>query len=129
MSMPPYDPPPTPGGYVAAAQPPRTGMAMTALVFGILGLICSFGFIFGLIGVIVGLIALARISGDPQRFGARPRIAYTAFKRSPRSFVPSAALIRAAADQSPPPCVIFKSRLFQPSSKVTVTLSWPSWRP
>jgi len=48
--------------------PPKTGMAIGALVCGILGF-CIPGL--GLVGLILGIVALTRASGDPARHGGR----------------------------------------------------------
>jgi prepilin-type processing-associated H-X9-DG protein len=50
-------------------MPLRTGMAITALVFGILGVAtCP---LLGLLGIILGIVALNRTSREPQRYGGR----------------------------------------------------------
>lgn len=57
--------PPVPDPYPAS---PKTGMAVGALVCGILGF-CIPGL--GLVGLILGIVALTRAGGDPARHGGK----------------------------------------------------------
>ena len=55
--------------YAAPSRPPRTGMAITALVFGILGVaLCP---VFAVAGVILGIVALVRINHRPEEHGGK----------------------------------------------------------
>ncbi|MFH1747094.1 MAG: DUF4190 domain-containing protein [Planctomycetota bacterium] len=78
MSEPPSESPPevVPLDYAVVTRPPRRGLAIAALVLGILA--CVFvwwrvatGFGLGLAGLILGIIALTRISLEPQRYGGK----------------------------------------------------------
>ncbi len=75
MSEPPYGTPPTmPGlgqtaGYAVFGEKPRTGMAVTALVLGIVGLTVCMPL--GIVGLILGIIATVRAGREPQRYGGK----------------------------------------------------------
>ena len=74
MSVPPYDPPPD--AYPQVYEAPRTGMATTSLVLGIISVptICAcVGPLLGLVAVILGLVATVRAGGQPERFGGKGR--------------------------------------------------------
>jgi type II secretory pathway pseudopilin PulG len=62
-TTPPPVPPPSP-----AAMAKTSGMAIASMILGILGVI-SFGYFFllGLIGIILGIVALRKISGSPEQ--------------------------------------------------------------
>ena len=67
---PPVEPPPPDtiaSPYGPPAQPLRTGMAVAALVLGILGLFTCLPA--GVVGLILGIIALVRANSEPQRYG------------------------------------------------------------
>jgi prepilin-type processing-associated H-X9-DG protein len=73
MSDQPQPPPTTP--YMPPFQPApptaplRTGMAVTALVFGIVGVFtCP---VFGILAIILGIVALNRTTREPQTYGGR----------------------------------------------------------
>jgi hypothetical protein len=69
----PVEPPPTDFeqvGYAAVPQRPRTGMAVAALVCGILGLVPC-GPLLGIVGLILGIIAALRARREPQRYGGK----------------------------------------------------------
>jgi prepilin-type processing-associated H-X9-DG protein len=82
MSQPPLEarPPETPqvAGYAAVTGKPYTGVAVAALVLGIIGLVGlsalrqAFPFaLIGLFGLICGIAATAQAWRDPTRYGAR----------------------------------------------------------
>ncbi len=50
------------------AEPKSTGMAVTSLVFGILGCVC-FGLFAGLPAIVLGHIAYNRAQKQPGRYG------------------------------------------------------------
>jgi hypothetical protein len=50
----------------SSVSPPATGMAITSLVLGIVGLCLA---PLGLVGLILGIIALSRSKSDPARYG------------------------------------------------------------
>jgi prepilin-type processing-associated H-X9-DG protein len=56
--------------FDAPSGPLRTGMAVAAMVLGILGLVLCPP-IFGLLGLILGIVALARASNRPAEYGGR----------------------------------------------------------
>jgi hypothetical protein len=56
--------------YTAPSGPLRTGMAVAAMVLGILGLVLCPP-IFGLLGLILGIVALTRASNRPAEYGGR----------------------------------------------------------
>jgi hypothetical protein len=76
---PPTDPPystfPPPPEYVEALRPPKTGMATTSLVLGILSLsVCACGApVMGLIAIILGGIAVSRASHTAALYGGKGR--------------------------------------------------------
>jgi prepilin-type processing-associated H-X9-DG protein len=53
-----------------AAEPVKTGLAVAALVLGIVGLVV-FCALVGISGIVTGIIALNRISKEPQRYGGQ----------------------------------------------------------
>lgn len=65
---PPVTPGPGPVEYPTAA-PVKTGLAVTALVLGILGLFMCFPA--GIVAIVLGIIALNRASTQPRRYGGR----------------------------------------------------------
>lgn len=81
MSQPPYPPPPDPYApqpLEAYNVPPpvSTGMATTALVLGIIAIpttLMCVGPLLGIIAVVLGIIAIARAAGAPDRFGGKGR--------------------------------------------------------
>lgn len=69
VTMPPYAPPPptpssTPAGAAPATGVKRSGMALAALICGILALtvVCSFGIIMPLVAIVLGFVARGQIS-------------------------------------------------------------------
>jgi len=55
--------------YAQGGQPPSQGMAIGALVCGIVGLVgCP---LVGVVGLVLGIVALSRISRQPRRYGGR----------------------------------------------------------
>jgi prepilin-type processing-associated H-X9-DG protein len=62
------DLPQTPGAPMG--QPLRTGMAIAAMVLGILGVVTCI-FPAGIVGLILGIIAVVRASNRPQVYGGR----------------------------------------------------------
>lgn len=59
-----------PGNARFQTEPISSGMAIGALVCGILGIVtCVFPI--GIVGIILGIIALNRASGQPQRYGGK----------------------------------------------------------
>jgi hypothetical protein len=72
------DPPaggqPAYGGYPAPPTQPRNGLGTAALVLGIIGLLTSilfFGGVFGLIAIVLGIVALGRVRrGEATNRGA-----------------------------------------------------------
>lgn len=73
MSDNPYPPPNVPPTQVPPPAPPpgplKTGMAVTALVLGVVGLVsCP---ILGIVAIVLGIVALSRSSAEPQRYGGR----------------------------------------------------------
>jgi len=55
--------------YAAPSGPLRTGMAIAALVFGILGVaLCP---VFAVVGVILGIVALVRVNQRPEEHGGK----------------------------------------------------------
>ena len=71
--QPPPSPPVTPYGAPPPLAPPsaplRTGMAVTALVCGIVGVFtCP---VFGILAIILGIVALNRTTREPQTYGGR----------------------------------------------------------
>lgn len=70
---PPAAPPTTPGtplapGLSAPAGPVKQGLAIGALVCGILGL-CAFPL--GLVGAVLGIVALVKAGNEPHRYGGK----------------------------------------------------------
>ncbi len=70
--------PPLPPGagqpieYAIAPERPRSGMAIAALVCGIVGIaLTPFCVPVGLVGLILGIIATVRASREPQRYGGK----------------------------------------------------------
>ena len=61
-------PPQMPGAIVAPPQL-KTGMAVTAMVLGIIGLVICFPL--GLVGVVLGIIALVRVGRSPNEHGGK----------------------------------------------------------
>ena len=56
-------------GPMGMGSPTRTGLAIGALVCGIIGLVgCA---PVGLVGVILGIVALSKISADPREYGGK----------------------------------------------------------
>ena len=75
MSLPPNMPPP-PMDYGAPMQPVRTGAATTALVLGLIAIpttFLCFGPLLGIVAIILGIIAIVRAGGQPERFGGKGR--------------------------------------------------------
>jgi prepilin-type processing-associated H-X9-DG protein len=56
--------------YATPSGPLRTGMAVAALVLGILGLVLCPP-IFGILGLVLGIVALVRASNRPAEYGGR----------------------------------------------------------
>jgi hypothetical protein len=55
--------------YAPMGEPPRQGLAIAALVCGIVGLVgCP---LVGLVGLIMGIVALSRTNREPARYGGR----------------------------------------------------------
>ena len=74
-SPPAWTPPAPPIPYSAIRQQPQQTMAIVSLVFGIaaitFGWICG-GPAFGLLAVILGLVALSQIKRNPVQYGGKP---------------------------------------------------------
>ncbi len=68
MSDRPMMPPQMPPSYQAFQGSPKMGMAIAALVCGILGF-CILGL--GLLGLILGIVAVVRANNDPVRHGGK----------------------------------------------------------
>ena len=70
MSTPPLYPPTDPQqlGYATLIGPPSSGMAIAALVCGILGLGCLPA---GIVGLVLGIIATIRATKEPTRYGGK----------------------------------------------------------
>ena len=69
MSTSPTEPPPFGLPYATSVQPLRTGMAIAALVLGIIGLaLCP---IFGVVALILGIVATVRASSEPTVYGGK----------------------------------------------------------
>ncbi len=67
---PPTQPPQPHVGYPPAGEPVQTGMAVAALVLGIAGLtVCPM--VGAIAAIVLGIVALSRISNEPQRYGGR----------------------------------------------------------
>ncbi len=68
VTVPPLQAPPTVAGPIAPpGQPPRQGMAVASLICGIGGLVtCGLS---GLVGIVLGVVALTRANREPQRYG------------------------------------------------------------
>ena len=60
---------PGPGPVVHPAGPLKTGLAVTALVLGILGLLMCIPA--GIVAIVLGIIALNRAGSQPDRYGGR----------------------------------------------------------
>jgi hypothetical protein len=75
VSGPPLPPLPPGAGqpveYAIAPERPRSGMAIAALVCGIVGALMPFCVPVGLVGLILGIIATVRASREPQRYGGK----------------------------------------------------------
>jgi Domain of unknown function (DUF4190) len=75
-SPPAWVPPPPPTApYRGLTRPPQQGMAVASLIFGLLsitfGWICG-GPIFGLLGVVLGAMALIQIKKNPLQHSGKP---------------------------------------------------------
>ena len=60
--------------YAAPSRPPRTGMAITALVLGIVSLPTAcvlIGPLLGLVALILGIVALVRVNKRPVEYGGK----------------------------------------------------------
>ena len=68
-------PPPPPAPLGGRARPAQQGLAVTSLVFGIIsitfGWICG-GPLFGLVAVVLGIVALTQIKRNPQQYSGKP---------------------------------------------------------
>lgn len=58
-----------PTSYAALRESPRTGMAIAALVCGIVGIAVCMPV--GIVGLILGIIATTRASREPERYGGK----------------------------------------------------------
>ncbi len=73
-SMPAGGPPFTSGQYGYMPQERSTGLAIAALILGIISIPTAFicvGGILGAVAVILGIVAAVRASGQPERFGGK----------------------------------------------------------
>ena len=61
-------PPQIPGPIIGAPQL-KTGMAITAMVLGIIGLVICFPL--GLVGIVLGIVALVRVGRSPDKYGGK----------------------------------------------------------
>ena len=69
--QPPMQGPYTPGAFPPAGEP-RNGMAVAALVLGIVGLVlCPIGPVLGLIALVLGIVALVRANNLPEPVSRR----------------------------------------------------------
>lgn len=66
--------PPMQAAYMPYPVPQSQGLAIASMILGILsivGLLCFVGALTAIPGLITGIMALNRISSDPQRYGGR----------------------------------------------------------
>src|SRR5271156_6858019 len=77
MTMPPPPPlnptNPIPGDY-NAMPPGRTGMAVTSMVLGVVGIVTGclgIGLILGIVGLVLGIVALGNINREPHRYAGK----------------------------------------------------------
>jgi len=73
MAGPPFQPPSQPVqpvSYATVQAPLSTGMAIGAMVCGIIGIVTCL-FPIGIVGVILGIIAIVRASHEPHRYGGK----------------------------------------------------------
>ncbi len=75
MSEPPAEPLPSDAPFLDYASPPekpRSGMAITALVLGVLALFCPpLALPLGVPAIVLGIIALVRVGRQPRRHGGK----------------------------------------------------------